>query len=160
MFYGMIKELLKEKTIWVVLDEGWFYSKPLAVFFDKSSAIAYWEVKTLQTYSDEKYIEIAQKSYSSESHWYYGLEEYSLKDIFQYTDDNLIKATISDEADAIRRKGNDSIADRAIIQERKRTDDILKGMIYYLQECGVVDTYLERDIKRKAFWDNVEKVRK
>ena len=61
MFYGMIKELLKEKTIWVVLDEGWFYSKPLAVFFDKSSAVAYWESVTLQTYSDEKYIEIAYK---------------------------------------------------------------------------------------------------
>lgn len=156
----MIKELLKEKTIWVVLDKGWFYSKPLAVFFDKPSAIAYWEAKALQTYSDEKYIEIAQKSYSNEGHWYYGLEEYFLKNIFQHTDDNLIKATISYEADKIRQKGNDSIVNNTIAQERKRTDDILKGMIYYLQECGVVDTYLERDIKRKAFWDNVEKVRK
>ena len=160
MLYGMIKELLKEKTIWVVLDSGWFYSKPLAVFFDKQSAIAYWETKTFQTYSDEKYIEITQKSYSNEGHWYYGLKEYSLKDIFQHTDDNLIKTTIFNAADKISQKSNDSIVNNAIIQERQKTNDILKGMVYYLQECGVVDTYLERESQRKSFWNNVKKVRK
>lgn len=160
MLYEMIKELLKEVTIWVVIDKGWFCFKPMAVFFDKSSAIAYWETKALQTYSDEKYTEISQKLYSNDGHWYYSLEEYSLKDIFQHTDDNLIKDTIYNEADKIRQECKDNIINDAIFQERQKTNDILKGMIYYLQECGVVDTYLEREVKCKAFWDNVEKVRK
>ena len=46
MFYEKLKDFLKNIKIWIVTDNGWYYSYPIAVTFNFEEAKQIWEEKT------------------------------------------------------------------------------------------------------------------
>ena len=46
MFYEKLKDFLKNIKIWIVIDNGWYYSSPIAVTSNFEEAKQMWEEKT------------------------------------------------------------------------------------------------------------------
>jgi hypothetical protein len=160
--YGDIKKLLEKKTIWVVKEEGWYYTTALDIFFDEESAIAYWESLTKVKYSKEKYKEVTSNYNSNyQGFHYYGIEKGSLEEVFQDLDNRLVKNTIYKESQKIYEKGNRELELKVSNDCNKQTREIINGMIYYLDKCGLYDDSLfNKNELRNAFWKYTDKINK
>lgn len=159
--YEDIKNLLAEKTIWAITENGWYYTKALNIFFDEESAIACWEELTKVKYSKEKYEEITTNYDSNyQGFYYYGIEKSCLKDIFKELDCCLINKTIYEESKKIYKKGNDLIKNEGYKESEKRTNEILNGMLFYLEKSGVWKNMYNREKQESAFWEYANKMKK
>ena len=74
---------LSKKHIYVVSEEGCWYSKPLGIFFTKQEAIKCWEKISCKKWKQINYEEYQNERKHVEGFWYYGLEEYSLDSLIQ-----------------------------------------------------------------------------
>jgi hypothetical protein len=161
MSYSKIKELLKKETLWVVMDIGWYYSLPLSVHFTEEQAIQEWEKVVNEKYTEENYQKHTQiKNTQNEGHWYYEIKKVPMKDVLDTMEKNIIDWTIDREAEKIQETAMRNASYEVRKQTKKQMQEVINGMLYYLDENGF-DTYITSyDKKKNNFWEKIKNCRK
>lgn len=126
-------EFCSKKTIYEIVEHGWYYWKTLFVTDDRVEAIHQWERMTGKKFSQhDEYIKNADKS--GEGFWYISLDEHPMNEIVEMYEKDAAETAVARQADRIAKKGNNAIEAEAIRSERERTKEILEGMLYYLRD--------------------------
>lgn len=160
MLYNGIQELLQEKTLWVIVDMGWYYSLPLSVHFTEEQAIEEWEKVVNTKYTEENYQKHTQASNTNyEGHWYYEIRKMPMKDVLAIMEQRVVDFTINKEAEKIKEIAMRKASYKVEQQTKKEIQEVVNGMLYYLNENGF-DTNINYDKKRNSFWKKIQNCRK
>ena len=127
MYYSKLIEILSQKKIYVVFEEGWYYRIVLDIFITKEEAIAFWEKTTKKTWANTDYEKYAVPN-NTEGFWYYGLEEIIVSDILNYFKKTIIDNTVREEANNIKTQSERLINSEINYQVSKKLDLILKNI--------------------------------
>lgn len=161
MSYSKIKELLKKETLWVVMDIGWYYSLPLSVHFTEEQAIQEWEKVTNKKYTEENYQKHTQVSNTqNEGHWYYKIKKVPMEDVLATMEKNIIDWTIEREAEKIQETAMRNASYEVRKQTKKQMQEVINGMLYYLDENGFNTNIISYDKKKDNFWEKMKNCRK
>lgn len=113
MFYGELKEFLKDVKIWVVADNGWYYSLPVAVTPNFEEAKQIWEEKTGLNWDIINDTETLKSKYfkssNYEGHWYYSIEEKTLFDLCKVYEERAKNNALFEKKEEIIKSANDSL---------------------------------------------------
>jgi hypothetical protein len=113
MFYGKLKDFLKDIKIWVVADNGWYYSLPIAVTLSFEEAKQVWEEKTKLNWDIINDNETLKSNYfkssNYEGHWYYSIEEKTLFDLYKVYEERAKTDAFFEKRDEIIKSANDSL---------------------------------------------------
>ena len=105
MYYIELKSLLKNVKIWVVSANGWYYSRPIAVFFNFDEAKQLWEEKTHLKWDIINSAVHLKKSYFKsnglEGHWYYSIEEKTLSDLYAVYEKRIKESAFFEQRDEV-----------------------------------------------------------
>ncbi len=140
MFYGELKGFLKDIKIWVVADNGWYYSLPIAVTLNFEEAKQVWEEKTNLNWNIVNDTETLKSNYfksrNFEGHWYYSIEEKTLFDLYEVYEERAKTDAFFEKRDEIVKSANDSLK-FAIRQECK--EEYKKMFARFIKE--IEETY-------------------
>ena len=113
MFYNELKKFLKDIKIWVVTDNGWYYSLPIAVTLNFEEARQIWEEKTGLdwdiTNNNETLKSKYFKSSACEGHWYYSIGEKNLFDLYEVYEKRAKTNAFFEQREEIIKSANDSL---------------------------------------------------
>ena len=133
MYYLQLIEILSQKKLYVVFEEGWYYCTVLKIFTTKKEAIAFWEKTTKKVWANTDYKKYAVSN-NTEGFWYYGLEEVNISDIFNYFKETIINKTIQEKAEEIKTQSEKFINREIKYQISKKMDSILKDITEIFQK--------------------------
>lgn len=113
MLYEKLKDFLKDIKIWIVVDNGWYYSRPIAVTLNFEEAKQVWEEKTNLKWNIINDSETLKSNYfksnNYEGHWYYSIEEKTLFDLYNIYEERAKTNTFFEKRDEIVKSANDSL---------------------------------------------------
>ena len=113
MFYEKLKDFLKDTKIWIVTDNGWYYSSPIAVTSNFEEAKRMWEEKTNLNWdiiNDNETLKTNYyKSSNNEGHWYYSIEEKTLFDLYEVYEERAKDRAFIEKKEEIIKSANDSL---------------------------------------------------
>lgn len=109
MYYTTMKEILRNKTVWVVRENGEWHSVAIGVCFTKTEA--------------EKFL----IDYNNKKAWYvYTIVEQPLNQAFDKFDEQVKSNVIRSESETIAKKANNELRRQIIREVEKKYDDVLK----------------------------------
>lgn len=157
MFAKVVEEYLKEKKIYILLDNGYYYTKRIQCFEDETEAITAWEKVAKTSFANyQEYIKSADDS--REGHWCYSLKTITLWDLFQKELSEQKEQAIREEAEQIRTLGNNKIQTAARKEVEKEFARALDGAIYYLTQIVDYSPAMWGEERKKAFEEGLKKI--
>lgn len=157
MFLTVVEEYLKEKKIYILLDNGYYYTKGIQCFEDETEAITAWEKVAKTSFANyQEYIKFADDS--REGHWYYSLKTITLWDLFQKELSEQKEQTIREEAKKIQALGNNKIQTEVRKEVEKEFSQALDGALYYLFKTSSYSPAMWNDERKKAFEEGLKKI--
>lgn len=144
------REYCKKKSFYVVKEEGWYYSSTAFLTDSREEAIAFWEKATGRKFNEySEYVKTANTTF--EGFWYYSFSERNYADFIDGMIKDAVRSAREQYAEEIAKQGNQKIADAATQAERKRGEEIMKGLMYYLSEQYWGLTFAKRDEQKRCF---------
>lgn len=109
MYYITMKEILRNKTVWVVRENGEWHSIAVGVCFTKTEA--------------EEFL----TNYKGKKAWYvYTIIEQSLNHAFDKFDEQVKNNVIHSESETIAKEANNELRRQIVREVEKKYDDVLK----------------------------------
>lgn len=124
-------EFCKDKPLYMIMENGWYYSDPLFLTEDKQEAINYWEGLSQCKYSN--YEDYVKRAHEDEVK-YYSFVTQTYGDFINKMIDSALTNAHEEIVKEATEKGNQMIADKAAWKERRRSEEIAMGLVYYLNE--------------------------
>lgn len=144
------REFCKNKSFYVVKEEGWYYSKTLFLTDNYEEAVAFWEKLAECKFSEySEYVKSACTAF--EGFWYYSFYERNYADFIESMMQDAARTEREQYAEEIAKQGNQKIENAATLEERKRGEEVMKGLLYYLSEQYWGLTLTERDEQKRCF---------
>lgn len=158
--YNIIRKL-KEKKVFIVSEEGWFYSRIIDIYFDKEKAIQKWEEVTKLLWASTDYENyVANVNRNHEGFWYYSLKEMDFNEILTKFSELERANEFYKKRDEIVKKAENIIESKAYETAQKEYEKLIQSSMYYLIKCGLfsLDEYNQEESKQ-TFIDNIEKLK-
>lgn len=155
-----IEEYLNNKKVWVVKDNGWYYSVIEEVFETKEEAIKYWEKLTCEKYNKENYEQYIKSYRTGEGHWNYSICEYP---IIKYLEDykSIIENRVrEEEVEKFKNLADNKIRYEAERECKTEMQKVISGMLYLLHENDLLPHLYDFYKDKKNFWEAIENCRK
>ena len=130
-YYSSLMTELAKQQIWVISENGYYYSQPLHFYWDEKQAKQCWE--NLSQSKWENYKEYIKSNAGAQYGSYYALEQYTLANVFEKEISQHTDEALWTRKKEIEIQGIEGLADSIEYHSRCKSKELVSNIIKYLQ---------------------------